>query len=224
MKNYYNKSLNSDKLKRCYDIAPERIKQYLEAEISFVASKCKSNDILLDLGCGYGRVSFRLEEKVNRIVGIDISEDNIKLANKLCGENSRCEFIKMNAIDLKFEDNLFDVVICIQNGISAFNVDPQKLIKESIRVAKRDGILLFSSYLEKFWVDRIEWFKLQSEEGIIGAIDYKQTKKGTIVCKDGLELTTFSKDDFLKLAANFNLETSIHEIDNSSIFCEMIVK
>ena len=224
MKNYYSKSLNSDKLKRCYDIASERVKQYLEAEILFVQSKCQPNDVLLDLGCGYGRVTFRLEEKVNRIIGIDNSEDNIILANKLCGENSKCEFIKMNAVDLKFKDNLFDIVICIQNGISAFRVNPQKLIKESIRVTKRDGILLFSSYSEKFWVDRLEWFKLQSEEELIGEIDYKQTKNGTIVCKDGLELTAFSRDDFLKLTATFNVKTTIHEVDNSSIFCEMIVK
>ena len=64
IKNYYTKSLNSNKLKRCYEIAPKRVKQYLEAEISFIASKCKSNNILLDLGCGYGRVTYRLEEKV----------------------------------------------------------------------------------------------------------------------------------------------------------------
>ena len=130
----------------------------------------------------------------------------------------------MNAIDLKFEDNLFDVVICVQNGISAFKVDPEKLIKESIRVTKKDGILLFSSYSEKFWNDRFEWFKIQSKEGLLGEIDYNQTKNGTIVCKDGFVSTTFSKYDFLKLASKFNVNTTIHEIDNSSIFCEMIVK
>ena len=31
-------------------------------------------------------------------------------------------------------------------------------------------------------------------------------------------------DDFLKLTATFNVKTTIHEVDNSSIFCEMIVK
>jgi len=224
MIDYYSRHLSSNKLKQCYEIAPERVKQYLEAEISFVINKCKSSDVLLDLGCGYGRVALRLEEKVNRIVGIDISKDNIQLAKELGRENSKCEFIEMNAVDLKFENNLFDVVICVQNGISAFNVDPEKLIEESIRVTKHNGILLFSSYSEKFWADRLEWFKLQSQEGLIGEIDYHQTKNGTIVCKDGFKSITFSKDDFLKLTANFNVEAALHEIDNSSIFCEMIVK
>ena len=224
MTDYYTEYLNANKLKQCYEIAPERVKQYLEAEISFVADKCKSSDVLLDLGCGYGRVAFRLEEKVNRLVGIDNSKDNIQLANKLRRENSKCEFIEMNAVDLIFEDNLFDIVICVQNGISAFKVDPEKLIEESIRVTKKEGILLFSSYSEKFWDDRFKWFSMQSEAGLIGEIDYNQTKKGIISCKDGFKSITFSKEDFLKLADNFNVETAIHEIDDSSIFCEMIVK
>ena len=90
MTDYYTEYLNANKLKQCYEIAPERVKQYLESEISFVVNKCKSSDALLDLGCGYGRVAFRLEEKVNRLVGIDNSKDNIQLANKLRRKNSKC--------------------------------------------------------------------------------------------------------------------------------------
>ena len=146
MKNYYSNSLNSSNLKKCYEIAPDRVNQFLEAEISFVANKCSQDDILLDLGCGYGRVSFRLLEKVNRIIGIDYSAENIHLANELLGKNDKCEFIKMDAADLKFDNNIFDIVICVQNGISAFKVDPVRLMNESIRVTKKGGMVLFSSY------------------------------------------------------------------------------
>ena len=223
MKDYYSNSLNSNNLRKCYEIAPERVKQFLDAEISFVAGKCNQDDLLLDLGCGYGRVSFRLLEKVNKIIGIDYSENNIRFAKELLGKNDKCEFIKMNAADLKFENNSFDKVICIQNGISAFKVNPVKLMSESIRVTKKGGMILFSSYSQKFWKDRLEWFELQAKEGLIGEIDYRQTKNGTIICKDGFTANTFSDEDFLKLASNFNVRTTIHEIDKSSIFCEMIV-
>ncbi|PIW70039.1 MAG: class I SAM-dependent methyltransferase [Ignavibacteriales bacterium CG12_big_fil_rev_8_21_14_0_65_30_8] len=222
MKGYYQNSLNSNKLRECYKIAPERVRQFLESEISFVASKCNKNDMLLDLGCGYGRVSFKLMDKVDRIVGIDNSKDNIQLAKELQKENEKCEFLVMNAVDLKFADNLFDKVICVQNGISAFNVDPLKLINESIRVTKKGGSILFSSYSEKFWDNRLEWFQLQSEKGLIGEIDYEQTKKGVIICKDGFKAITYSKEDFLKLASNFYVTSTLHEVDNSSLFIEMI--
>ena len=77
MKNYYSKSLNSNNLQKCYDIAPPRVKQFLEAEINFVLSKIKPSDKVLDLGCGYGRVMKKLSEKAKTVTGIDISNDNI---------------------------------------------------------------------------------------------------------------------------------------------------
>jgi len=85
MKNYYSEKLNSNKLQRCYDVAPDRVKQFLEEEIVFVLEKIGRNDIVLDLGCGYGRISIRLIEKAKQVIGIVISEKNIKLANDQYG-------------------------------------------------------------------------------------------------------------------------------------------
>ncbi len=223
MTNYYSKSLNANNLQKCYELAPTRVAQFLEAEIVFVLDKIKHDDIVLDLGCGYGRVAIRLLEKAKKIVGIDISKDNIQLANEIVGNNSYCEFYTMDAVDLKFDNNTFDKVICVQNGISAFKVNPLKLVEESIRVTKKGGTILFSSYSEKFWDDRLQWFKIQANHKLIGEIDYNLTKNGNIYCKDGFHAITYSAQEFLELASNFNVQSAIHEIDNSSVFCEMVV-
>jgi 2-polyprenyl-6-hydroxyphenyl methylase/3-demethylubiquinone-9 3-methyltransferase len=222
MEEYYSKSLNANRLQKCYQVAPKRIQQLLEAEIDFVIERIGRNDAVLDLGCGYGRVSTELSNKAAKVVGIDISEDNIQLAKEL-NNNSNCEFHTMNAIDLKFENDIFDMTICIQNGISAFKVSPEELVIETIRVTKKGGVILFSSYSENIWKDRLNWFEIQAKQGLIGEIDYKATKNGNIVCKDGFTATTFTEEDFDKLASNFNVDTRIYEVDNSSVFCEMIV-
>lgn len=222
MTNYYSKSLNANRLQKCFEVAPARVVQFLEAEITFVLNKINSNDIVLDLGCGYGRVAIRLLEKAKKVVGIDMSKDNIELANEIVGNNKNSEFYTMDAADLKFDDNSFDKVICVQNGVSAFKVNPLKLFKESIRVTKKGGIVLFSSYSEKFWDDRLHWFQIQAENKLIGEIDYSLTKNGNIYCKDGFHATTYSTKEFLDLASNFDVKTTIHEVDNSSIFCEMV--
>ncbi|MBD3290649.1 methyltransferase domain-containing protein [candidate division KSB1 bacterium] len=224
MKNYYSESLHSLRLQKCYDIAPHRVQQYLDAEIRFVADKIKPDDSVLELGCGYGRVIHRLSEKAGMITGIDISEENILYAKKLCSAAGNCQFYTMNAIDLDFDDSTFDVVFCIQNGLSAFKVEPKLLVREALRVTKKSGIALFSSYSHKFWGHRIEWFRIQAQHGLIGTIDHAQTGNGVIVCKDGFKATTFSAADFLKLTAKFDVETSICEVDDSSIFCEMTLK
>ncbi len=223
MKNYYSNLLNSNKLQKCYEVAPLRVKQFLEAEIAFILNKINPNDKVLDLGCGYGRISTRLSDKAHKVVGIDISKDNIDLAKVLCKDSKNCNFYVMDAIDLKFTNNEFDLTICAQNGISAFKVAPDKLLKEAIRVTRKDGIILFSSYSDSFWNDRLEWFKIQSDQGLIGKIDFNKTKNGVIICHDGFKAITYTGKEFIKLASNFNLETKIYEVDNSSIFCEMIV-
>lgn len=221
MKNYYSEKLNSNKLQRCYDVAPERVKQFLESEIVFVLERIDKNDIVLDLGCGYGRVSTRLIEKAKQVVGIDISEENIKLANDHYKFSDSIEYLVMDASDLKFSDEFFDVTICVQNGISAFKIDPKRMIAEALRVTKKTGIVLISSYSGRFWNQRLKWFQIQAAEGLIGEIDYNLTREGTIVCKDGFRAITFTNHDFIELAANFDVDAKIYEVDNSSLFCEM---
>ncbi|MCK4359095.1 MAG: class I SAM-dependent methyltransferase [Candidatus Cloacimonetes bacterium] len=219
MRNYYSKKLSSSNLQKCYEIAPLQVKKYLEAEIVFVLKHINSEDKVLELGCGYGRVLQRLVEKAKKVIGIDTSRESLQFARKMIMYNNSLELFEMNAIDIYFEDGDFDVVICIQNGISAFHVDKEKLIKEAVRVTRSGGKVLFSSYSEKFWEDRLEWFQLQAEHDLIGEIDYEKTGNGVIVCKDGFRATTVSTDEFLYLTKNMNVNTKIIEVDNFSIFC-----
>lgn len=209
---------------QCYKIAPPRVKQFLKAEIDFVLTNISSKDHVLDLGCGYGRVAKQISLKAGKLTGIDISKDNIELARDYVRPNKNCEFLVMDAKKLEFPDSFFDVTICVQNGISAFKIDPSELLSESIRVTKNKGIILYSSYSEKFWDDRLEWFQIQSNHKLIGEFDNNLTKKGTIVCKDGFRAITYSPTDFMELASKYNIVPEIIEVDNSSVFCKIKVK
>lgn len=178
---------------------------------------------VLELGCGYGRVLPYLARESRIIFGIDISTDNITLAkNLLCGV-PECNVLVMNALRLGFRDNAFDCVICIQNGISAFNVDQKALIKESIRVVKHNGQVFFSSYTDKIWPERLHWFELQAEAGLIGEIDSRQTRDGIIVCKDGFRATTFSHEELRNLSVGLPAAVKVEEVDGSSLFCVLTV-
>jgi len=57
----YSENLSAMHLKRCYEMAFHRIKQYLETEIRYVLEHIKPSDIVLELGCGYGIVLSRLD-------------------------------------------------------------------------------------------------------------------------------------------------------------------
>jgi len=223
VKRYYADHLSAERLKRCYDIAPARVKQYLEAEIEHVLGYISPTHRVLELGCGYGRVLERLLTVAKCVVGIDVSYESLHYAGQSINLPG-LHLTMMDAAALAFRPSQFDVVVCIQNGISAFKVDTHALVRESMRVTEKGGVCLFSTYSDKFWSNRLEWFKIQSEAGLIGEIDWKQTHEGVIRCKDGFKATTFSRGSLLKLTRSLGLKADVKEVDDSSLFWEIQVE
>jgi 2-polyprenyl-6-hydroxyphenyl methylase/3-demethylubiquinone-9 3-methyltransferase len=219
---YYSQKLSAARLRKVYDIAPPRVRQYLDAEVNHVLEKIQPGDRVLELGCGYGRILPKLAGKSGWVIGIDTSDASLELAQKTLDAFSNCFLSQMDASGLGFRDRTFDCVVCIQNGISAFHVDQRALISESVRVTKPGGVVLFSSYSDKFWKQRLGWFELQSKAGLLGEIDYAKTRGGLIVCRDGFMATTVRGEDFLALTANLNADVRIEEVDESSLFCEIM--
>ncbi|MBU8932798.1 MAG: class I SAM-dependent methyltransferase [candidate division Zixibacteria bacterium] len=221
MTDYYKTKLAADRLRGVYEVAPPRVRQYLEAEIVHVMSRLHSSDTVLELGCGYGRVLKRLAKKVGNVVGIDNSLASLLAADDSINNSDNIELVCMDAVALGFADDSFDCIICIQNGISAFHVNPYELLKETVRVTKPGGRLLFSSYASDFWDDRLEWFRIQSEAGQLGEIDWDATGNGVIICKDGFHATTYNRDDFRRLMVGFDESYTLDVVDGSSLFCEI---
>jgi 2-polyprenyl-6-hydroxyphenyl methylase/3-demethylubiquinone-9 3-methyltransferase len=224
MNPYYAQKLSGERLEHCYRLAPPRVQRYLDAEINFVIDKIKNNDIVLELGCGYGRIFPQIIKKAKIVFGIDNSFSSLIYTKKYLPSLNSIHLSKMNAVELGFKNQQFDAAICIQNGLSAFKVNQRELVGEAIRVTRKGGLVLFSSYSEEFWDHRLEWFRIQSENSLIGEIDYDKTGNGVIVCKDGFRAVTITRDDFISLTANSGSTPGIIEIDNSSIFCVLKVE
>ncbi|OYD17473.1 hypothetical protein CH333_00860 [candidate division WOR-3 bacterium JGI_Cruoil_03_44_89] len=76
------------------------------------------------------------------VIGIDTSLAGLFFGRERLRGISNCLLLKMDAIQLAFRSEVFDRVICIQNGISAFHVNHRDLIREDIPVAKPGGTVL----------------------------------------------------------------------------------
>ncbi len=223
MSNYYTSKLAAQRLRACYEVAPPAARAYLEAEIDFVLAHLSDEMVLLELGCGYGRVLRRLAPAARASVGIDTSAPSLGLAREFLGDLTTTSLAVMDATRMGFADGTFDLTLCVQNGISAFGVDAHTLIREAIRVTRAGGTVLFSSYASAFWASRLEWFRAQAAHGLIGEIDEDATGAGVIVCKDGFRARTFGREDFAELAAGMRLAARIEEVAGSSLFCEVTV-
>ena len=98
---------------------------------------------VLEVGCGMGLTACYLAKRHScRVVGVDLSEQMIDLSRKRAsreGLADRLVFRTADAQHLPFEDGLFDVVIC--ESVTAFLNDPQKGVREYVRVAKPGGYI-----------------------------------------------------------------------------------
>lgn len=217
MDNYYAEGLNSEKLFQVYDTKLERTRQYLREEIDFVRRNLKGHEKVLELGCGYGRIMKELAPNAGSILGIDISPDSIRFADNYLKDCPNCTAQVMDAHDLPFGP-VFDIVLCLQNGISAFKGRADNIIAQSLKVLAPGGRAYFSTYSANFWDHRLAWFQEQADKKLLGEIDMEKTKDGNIVCKDGFTATTFSPKDLETLAEKSGCRYRIEEVDHSSLF------
>jgi len=223
MPGYYTEKLAAERLRTCYDLAPPRTRAYLEAEIEFVLRRTMPSMVALELGCGYGRVLERLLPAVQVAFGIDTSLPSLRMALEFMRGKPSLRLACMDAMYMGFRDRIFDLTLCVQNGICAFAVDQQQLFREALRVTRSGGLVLFSSYSAQFWQHRLQWLEIQSAHHLIGEIDHQATGNGVIVCKDGFRATTADRTTFEKLAAGLSVTPRITEADSSSLFCEIVV-
>ena len=228
MHGYYDDNLAAGRLRRCYELAPPRIRRYLRAEIDYVLGFVTPLHRVLELGCGFGRAVSPLVGKACTLVGVDSAAESVIDAHRLLGNMARGPvsppiFCRMDAGRLGFRDRTFDLVFTIQNGISVFGIDPVGLIKESVRVTRSGGKVLFSSYSAKIWDARLEWFRTQSKHGLLGEIDEEATGDGVIACRDGFRSTTATPEQLMAWTSALDLDARVVEVDDSSVFCEIRV-
>lgn len=222
MSGYYDDRLSAERLRTCYEVAPPAVRAYLDREVEFVVSRLSPSTRVLELGCGYGRVLTKLAPHAHSVWGIDTSVASLEMAAARRAQD-RFHLAAMDATRMAFRAAVFDVVVCIQNGISAFAVDQDALVREAVRVTHPGGRVLFSSYAERFWASRLEWFEVQAAHGLIGEIDPERTGNGVIVCRDGFRATTVDPNGFLRLAAGVGIVPVISEVAGSSVFCELVI-
>lgn len=109
----------------------------------------KKNDFnprkILELGCGTGNITTRLHKKGYSIIGTDISEDMLEIANiKSMEENLRIKFLKQDMVNITYNKKV-DSVISICDGINYVTKleDLDKVFKGVFNILKDDGLFIF---------------------------------------------------------------------------------
>ena len=97
------------------------------------------NEVILDVGCGNGKVSLRVAKRAKIVYGVDIAKSALKNIKK---KPKNLIFRRMNIENLRFRQDFFDKIVCVETLEHVLN--PKKAIKELRRVLKRDGYLVLT--------------------------------------------------------------------------------
>ncbi len=108
-------------------------------------SKTKELYHILDLGCGTGRHDILLAEKDYQVLGIDLSEQMIEIANS--NKNDNCSF-DVNDIRTFQINKKFDTVLSLFHVASyqTTNDDIEKYLQTAYKHLNKNGLFIFD-----FW-------------------------------------------------------------------------
>lgn len=144
---YWTKRAESFLTQRQHELASPKAVSWRE-EITGQIKRLKisgTDEIkILDIGCGTGYFPVLFGKEGYEITGIDLTEEMVVRAKELVAENGpyrkKVEILKMDAENLDFDDESFDVIIT--RNLTWTLPHPIEAYREWFRVLKKDGLLL----------------------------------------------------------------------------------
>ncbi len=126
-----------------YDIASFPLFIIRDRVVDFTDARNGSK--ILDVATGTGKQAFAFAKKGHDVIGIDLSEDMLKIAKKN-NAYPNLRFEEADATKLPFKNNCFDVS-CISFALHDMPLSiGEKVIKEMVRVTKPKGIIMIIDY------------------------------------------------------------------------------
>ena len=161
--------------------------QNAKIEDALNSMESKSNELILDMGCGTGILLQHINKKNKLLVGLDTSSKLLQEAKKRIKSMSNTGLIRADADNMPLHDHIFDRVFAIT--LLQNMPDPTKTISEMKRVGKPEADFILTGLKKKFTQERF--------------LD--------ILKRAQLKVTTFKTDDHLKghVAVCTNLEQSV---------------
>jgi ubiquinone/menaquinone biosynthesis C-methylase UbiE len=120
----------------------------ISSELAFLEKNMDKRGILLDIGCGNGRLTIPLAKKFKNkpltIIGIDISDELLSQANlKSSQEKLQITFLQKNALRTEFPDKYADTIIIMWHTVCDLREYRTQLFGEMCRILKPGGKLIF---------------------------------------------------------------------------------
>lgn len=146
----------------------------------------REGDKILDIGCGFGKISLELASLGYSVTGIDINAEAVKLSKAIAKSldlnkktKGKVEFKVGNASALPFRESSFDFAVMQAFLTSVPNPQERfRIIQEAFRVLKPEGYLYLAEFgqnwhLKLYRKRYLQDFSVTKEEGSFLALNPK---------------------------------------------------
>jgi len=117
---------------------------------------------ILDVGCGCGNISLPLGSLGHEVVGVDLDEESIRIANAHNPYPDRVSFVATRAEALELEKP-FDVIVASE--VVEHVPEPFALLANLRQALKRDGIMIVTIPNGRTWEERTRKFLIHTDAG-----------------------------------------------------------
>lgn len=125
-------------------------------EDAFELAPIRSDDLVLDIGCGRGEIAFLAASQNASVFAIDYADAALRIARQSLNEKwpetapSIC-FAKANGKTLPFLDNMFDKIYLLDVVEHLYPDELKAVLSEAHRVLKKDGKLIVHTAPNKLY-------------------------------------------------------------------------
>ncbi|HEC38333.1 hypothetical protein LCGC14_1324870 [marine sediment metagenome] len=183
LKEYYKKK----EVTETYDIQREgteyrKKKRRTELRIFLIFLDKQKGEKVLELGCSGGF----LTQQLGKVTAIDTSKEMLKITKK---RNPNAKVLEADMFSLPFKDKSFDKIVTMRVWTHLNKKDLGSALKESKRVLKSGGVLIFDSE-ERNWIRKFINFFYKRIFKITGFKIYQHSLKKlkTIIEENGFTL------------------------------------
>ncbi|KEK22334.1 class I SAM-dependent methyltransferase [Bacillus gaemokensis] len=129
----------------------DEVKKHLELKsVLNIVNENPNISQILDIGTATGRYPILFAKKGYEVTGIDISKEALSVASSNIikeGISDRVNLFQMDATELDFPENSFDLITCMMGTISHVNPDKyEQFLKKVKYLLKPRGFVIISSW------------------------------------------------------------------------------
>ena len=140
-----------DKFAKKYDSQISEYQHRVEITSAIKKLSLKEGECVLDLGCGTGRITYKLIEAGCKVVGVDFSKESLRVCEQRCNalynHKNNLYLIKADVCNLPLKNCYFDK--CISSEVFEHlpsEKERLKMLHETHRVLKLNGKLILTTY------------------------------------------------------------------------------